>query len=184
VRPDSALRELRADLRGTRAALCPRRDEAGYETLTAEEPLLFQPIERFGDDPRPEAAHGELALELAAAVLAAGKQRDRAPLALGCLVRPRRRAVVGGLVELVVPVSAAAGAFAEAGDSRSLTPRPPHPPPRRPAPRRPSSARASRGSSPRSRRRSRGSESGPRARSPCPGRCGRRCSCTRNPTSR
>src|SRR5690606_6801401 len=79
--------ELRAELRGTRAPLGPRRDEAGYKTLTAEKPLLFQPIERLGDDLRPETARGQLALELEAAVLAAGEKRNRAPLALGFLVR-------------------------------------------------------------------------------------------------
>src|SRR5690606_16604412 len=189
VRPNAPLHELRADLRGTRASLGARRDEAGYETLTAQQPVLFQPVQGFADEPAREAACGELALELAAAVLAAREQRDRTPLAFDGIFG-RRGGLAGrvaplGLVGVRAGVAARASAEARSALARPVRPGAPHPPPLRPAPRpRPSSAAASRGSSPRSRQRWRDSGSGTRARSPCPGRYGPRRSCTRSRPSR
>src|SRR5690606_39712079 len=97
-------------LRGTRASLGARRDEAGYETLTAQQPVLFQPVQGFADEPAREAACGELALELAAAVLAAREQRDRTPLAFDGIFGRR-----GLAARRVAPIALAAGPFAPLG---------------------------------------------------------------------
>src|SRR5690606_33021440 len=168
-------------------------------TLTAQQAVLFQPVQGFADEPAREAACGELALELAAAVLAAREQRDRAPLAFDGIFG-RRGLAAGrvapmalaagpfaplGLVGVRAAVAARASAAARSALAQPVRPGAPHAPPLRPAPRpRPSAAVASRGSSPRSRQRWRDSGSGTRARSPCPGRYGPRRSCTRSRPSR
>src|SRR5690606_36218091 len=83
VRPTAPLPELGPGLLRPRAPAGARRDETGYETLTAQQPVLFQAVQRLSDERRREAARGELTLELAAAVLAAGQEGDGAPLAFG-----------------------------------------------------------------------------------------------------